>query len=429
MKNSNHFDIEISEHFIKKCLSWANTFKYFAYFCPNGHSYSYQPYQHMLMVSNQELNLDYKNLFKSLDNVLLQNQYTFGHLSYDLKNQLEKLTSENPDFIGFAEASFSKALHCIRFDHGIAIDSDTNPTSILEDISSQEITEANSSDPDITFKPNVSKAQYLSIVEKLKQHIIEGDIYEINYCQEFKAHNAEIEPIGTFLSLIKKSPTPFSALYKNNKHYLICASPERFIKKEDNKLISQPIKGTARRGNSEYEDEVIKQELRTNEKELAENMMIVDLVRNDLAKSCVPGSVKVEQMFGIYTFNQWHQMISTITGQLRNNISGIEALKNAFPMGSMTGAPKIKVMELIEKYEASRRGIYSGTVGYFLPNGDFDFNVVIRSLIYNSSSKSCSFQVGGAITYDSDANSEYEECLLKASAISSLFKIDKNQLT
>ncbi|MEQ8572889.1 MAG: anthranilate synthase component I family protein, partial [Fulvivirga sp.] len=232
-----------------------------------------------------------------------------------------------------------------------------------------------------------------------------------------------------FRSLTKKSPTPFSTLYKNTEHYLICASPERFIKKEGSKLVSQPIKGTARRGSSEYEDEIIKQELRTNEKELAENMMIVDLVRNDLAKSCIPGSVKVEQMFGIYTFNQWHQMISTVTGQLKNEVKAIEAIKNAFPMGSMTGAPKIKVMELIEKYEVSKRGIYSGSVGYFSPNGDFDFNVVIRSLIYNSSTKNLSFQVGGAITYDSDANAEYEECLLKASAISSLFKIDKSQLT
>ncbi|MTI38945.1 anthranilate synthase component I family protein, partial [Fulvivirga lutimaris] len=378
MMKSYHFDVAISDEFIEKCLVWANRFEYFAYFCPNGHTYPYQPYQHVLMVSNEVLDLDSNNLFRSLGNTLEKDGCTFGHFGYDLKNQLEKLESNNPDFIRFSDGSFSKALHCIHFDHGITIESN-DPESVFEEIN-KSITIESESDEDIVFKPSISKEQYLNTLEKLKQHIIEGDIYEINYCQEFRAKNAQIDPINTFRSLIKKSPTPFATLYKNNHHFLICASPERFIKKEDSKLISQPIKGTAKRGKSEYEDEIIKQELRTNEKELAENMMIVDLVRNDLAKSCLPGSVKVEQMFGIYTFNQWHQMISTVTGQLKSETNSIEAIRNAFPMGSMTGAPKIKVMELIEKYEVSKRGIYSGSVGYFLPNGDFDFNVVIRSL-------------------------------------------------
>ncbi|MEQ8474858.1 anthranilate synthase component I family protein [Fulvivirga sp.] len=427
MMKSNRFDITVTEEFIEKCLVWANGFKYFAYFCPNEHTYPHQPYQHLLMVSNEVLDLDPNNVFGSLQEISEKDVFIFGHFGYDLKNQLENLQSSNPDFIRFPDAGFSKALHCIHFNYGVTIESN-NPESVLEEINKCAHEDYNV-DADITFKPSISKEQYLTTVAKLKQHIIEGDIYEINYCQEFRSKNTQIDPISTFRSLTKKSPTPFSTLYKNIEHYLICASPERFIKKEGSKLVSQPIKGTARRGSSEYEDEIIKQELRTNEKELAENMMIVDLVRNDLAKSCIPGSVKVEQMFGIYTFNQWHQMISTVTGQLKNEVKAIEAIKNAFPMGSMTGAPKIKVMELIEKYEVSKRGIYSGSVGYFSPNGDFDFNVVIRSLIYNSSTKNLSFQVGGAITYDSDANAEYEECLLKASAISSLFKIDKSQLT
>ncbi|MDQ3392628.1 MAG: anthranilate synthase component I family protein, partial [Bacteroidota bacterium] len=185
----------------------------------------------------------------------------------------------------------------------------------------------------------------------------------------------------------------------------------------EKRLISQPIKGTARRGNDPEEDEKIKYELKNNEKEQAENLMIVDLVRNDLAKSSIPGTVKVKDLFGIYTFQQVHQMISTVTAEIKKDLHFIDAIKNAFPMGSMTGAPKVKAMEFIEHYEKSKRGIYSGAAGFITPWGDFDFNVVIRSLFYNTKSKTLSFQVGSAITYDSIPKKEYEECLLKAKAM------------
>jgi para-aminobenzoate synthetase component 1 len=154
-----------------------------------------------------------------------------------------------------------------------------------------------------------------------------------------------------------------------------------------------------------------------SEKEKAENLMIVDLVRNDLARSSKTGSVKVEELFGIYSFSQVHQMISTVSSQIKETTSAVEAIKNAFPMGSMTGAPKVMAMELIEKYENTKRGLYSGAIGYFAPNSDFDFNVVIRSIQYNESKQYLNFEVGSAITYDSDANLEYEECLLKAQAM------------
>jgi para-aminobenzoate synthetase component I len=189
------------------------------------------------------------------------------------------------------------------------------------------------------------------------------------------------------------------------------------LKKEGNRLISQPIKGTIRRGENEAEDQLLRQQLRNDEKELAENMMIVDLVRNDLARSARTGSVKVEEMFGIYAFRQVHQMISTVTAQLKEAIPFTEAIRQAFPMGSMTGAPKIRAMELIDQYEQSRRGLFSGAVGYITPEGDFDFNVVIRSILYNAANHYLSFHVGSAITYDSVPEKEYEECLLKAQAI------------
>lgn len=182
-------------------------------------------------------------------------------------------------------------------------------------------------------------------------------------------------------------------------------------------MISQPIKGTAKRSADQAEDDLAKYQLRHNPKELSENVMIVDLVRNDLTKSAQKGSVKVEELFGIYSFKQVHQMISTVVCQAADHLSVTDIIRNTFPMGSMTGAPKIKSMELIEKHERTKRGIYSGSIGYFSANGDFDFNVVIRTLLYDAESNYLSFQVGSAITIDADAEQEYAECMLKAQAI------------
>jgi para-aminobenzoate synthetase component 1 len=287
----------------------------------------------------------------------------------------------------------------------------------LKQILNQSIT-TSSKNQQIAIKPRVSENDYLNNVEKLKQHIIDGYVYEINYCIEFFNNNVVLNPLETYFELQKKSPVPFGSYLKLFDKYLICASPERFLCKEDNKLYSQPIKGTIKRNlDDSNADEILKQTLKKSEKEQAENLMIVDLVRNDLAQSAKTGSIKVEELFTIYSFQQVHQMISTVSCQLKENTNEIEAIKKAFPMGSMTGAPKIMAMELIEKYEETKRGLYSGSIGYFKPNGDFDFNVVIRSVQYNESSKYLNTMVGGAITFDSVAKEEYNECLLKAKAI------------
>jgi para-aminobenzoate synthetase component 1 len=269
----------------------------------------------------------------------------------------------------------------------------------------------------VSIKQRVSREDYLKTVEALKQHIIQGDVYEINYCVEFYSSYSKINPMLVYADLIKKSPVPFGAFVKSSEHYLMCASPERFLKKNGNRMFSQPIKGTSKRGANEAEDIALKQALLNSEKERAENLMIVDLVRNDLARSAKTGTVKVEELFGIYSFEQVHQMISTVSATLSDDIHWVDALKYAFPMGSMTGAPKIRAMELIEQYERTARGLYSGAVGYITPEGDFDFNVVIRSLQYNSVNQYLNFEVGGAITYDSIPEKEYEECLIKAGAI------------
>ena len=220
-----------------------------------------------------------------------------------------------------------------------------------------------------------------------------------------------------FLQLSQHSPAPFSSFFRLNEHFILCASPERFLQKKGNKILSQPIKGTIKRGETIEEDQLLKQTLRNNLKEQSENVMIVDLVRNDLSHIAKDGSVKVDELFGIYTFPQVHQMISSISCEIKESIDAIDVIKACFPMGSMTGAPKVKAMELIDLYESSKRGVYSGSIGYFSPNGDFDFNVVIRSILYNDNKQKLSFSVGSAITHHSVPEEEYQETLIKAKAI------------
>lgn len=290
----------------------------------------------------------------------------------------------------------------------------------------------------VTLQKRISKKEYLETISKIKQHIQRGDIYEMNYCMEFFSEDAEIDPATVFLKLNETSLSPFSAFYRLDNRYLLCASPERFLKKEGRKIISQPIKGTAPRGKTPEEDLLLKEKLGHSAKDQSENVMIADLVRNDLSRTCE--NVRAEELFGIYTFRQWHQMISTISGEMKAGVHFTDVIENAFPMGSMTGAPKLSAMKLIERYEKTPRGLYSGAVGYLTPfplsfspsrnalaeqgrrgvmgeaggEADFDFNVVIRSILYNSDTKYLSFSAGSAITSNSIPEDEYEECMVKA---------------
>jgi para-aminobenzoate synthetase component 1 len=270
------------------------------------------------------------------------------------------------------------------------------------------------------IQKRISKESYIAKVNQMLEHIHRGDIYEANFCMEFYADNAIIEPVKIYQKLNAISKPPFAIFFKNNEQYLLCASPERYLRKEGNKVISQPIKGTAKRFSDLVLDEKSKTELETNPKERSENIMIVDLVRNDLSHTAIKGSVEVEELCGIYTFEQVHQMISTVVSNVLTTTSPVEILRTTFPMGSMTGAPKISAMKIIEELEETKRGLYSGAVGYFSPENDFDFNVVIRSILYNAQEKYVSFSVGSAITSQSNPEQEYEECLLKAKA---MFKV------
>lgn len=347
-------------------------------------------------------------------------QYSFGFFTYDLKNEIEDLQSKHFDGLAFPSLYFFIPEHLLLIDkdYNIHFESTTFST-FTEWLSNANNTPLlqNNTLQKAHLQARVNQKDYLNNVEKIKQHIIAGDVYELNYCMEFFDDNATIDPIEVYGKLLDKSPVPFAAYVKYKQQYLLCASPERFINKNQNYLYSQPIKGTIKRDlSNKANDVILKNSLLNSEKERAENLMIVDLVRNDLARVSKTGSVQVKELFGIYSFQQVHQMISTISSEIKDDTAPIDAIKHAFPMGSMTGAPKVIAMELIEQYELSKRGLYSGAVGYFTPEGNFDFNVVIRSIQYNANKHYLNIMVGGAITYDSIAAQEYEECLLKAQA-------------
>lgn len=404
-------------NFKQKALQYASNFDVCCYLDSHNYPDKYGNYDCLIAFGvEKELTPSVGNAFSSLKNFVDENKaWMFGLLSYELKNETEELQHQINDDLGFPDLYFFIPTHLIAIkDNNIQIlKGEKNVVEKINHIALHKTEPANR----LNIQRRFTKTAYLNSLEKIKQHLKRGDVYEINFCQEFFAENATIDPLYTYNRLKEISPTPFSGFFKITDKYILSATPERFLAKRGNILTSQPIKGTAKRSTNATEDLHIKTALKNSQKEQAENVMIVDLVRNDLTKSAVKGSVKVDELFGIYSFSQVHQMISSISCELSPNIHFVDALKNTFPMGSMTGAPKLKAMQLIDKYERSKRGAYSGSFGYINPNGDFDFNVVIRSILYNATAQYLSFQVGGAITYASEPEKEYEECLLKASAI------------
>ena len=412
--------------FKSKALQWASSFKTACCFDSNYFHDPYSSFDTLIAAgASHEISSSHLNSFEELQKFLeTHSDWILGFLSYDLKNQIENLKSENRDLLQFPELYFAVPEHLILIkDETVTIRSSI-PKDVYHSIENASL-ETLRTVINAEIKSRITKDEYIQSVQALQDHIHRGDIYEVNFCQEFYAENISLNPIESFKELNRISPTPFANFFKVDQHYIISATPERFLSRKGKKLISQPIKGTAKRSTNATEDDFIKKRLRNDPKEQAENVMIVDLVRNDLSRCAVDGTVSVEELFGIYSFKQVHQMISTIVCEANPMLGNVEILKKTFPMGSMTGAPKIKAMELIEQYEMTKRGIFSGAVGYFAPNGDFDFNVVIRSLLYNASTKYISFQVGSAITFESDAEKEYEECSLKAEAIRELLNSPK----
>lgn len=430
IRTSYQFKPESISEFKTQLLFWAQQYKTAIWLDSNNYEQKHSNFDAALAVDAiSEIETDYNNAFNKLKEFQTNaNDYIFGYLSYDLKNDIENLQSNNFDGLHFPDLYFfqPKKLFLIK-GTTVEIKYLTKFSSEIEkDLKEIRAVKSKKQLPNptrervggpIKIKLRIHKDAYFEKINSVLNHIHRGDIYEANFCQEFYCENATINPIEVYQHLNEISKPPFATFLKLEDKFLLSASPERYIKKEGTTVISQPIKGTAKRAASAKEDLALISELEKNPKERAENIMIVDLVRNDLSRSAIRGSVKVDELCKVYTFEQVHQLISTISCKVNPNVHPVDILKNTFPMGSMTGAPKISALKIIEGLEVTKRGLYSGAVGYIAPNGDLDFNVIIRSILYNAFEKYVSYSVGGAITAQSIPEKEYEECLLKAQAM------------
>lgn len=424
MRTKHIHTFEDIENFKNQLLTWAQQFDDVVWLDSNNYEQNYSSYDAVLAVDAfTSIQTDYFQGFVKLKEYYSTTKdWIFGYLTYDLKNDVEVLKSNNYDALGFPDLYFfqPKKLYLLKGNQveiqylncvDDELEADLNTIKNIKEEQSDSLCS------DIKIKLRIHKDEYFDKVNTMLTHIHRGDIYEANFCQEFFAENTCINPLETYKKLNNISKPPFASFVKLEDKYVLCASPERYIKKEDDIIISQPIKGTAERSESIAEDNQLKTDLLNDEKERSENIMIVDLVRNDLSKTALKGSVEVKELCKIYTFDQVHQMISTVTSKVDVKTHPIDIIKSTFPMGSMTGAPKISAMNIIEHLEETKRGVYSGAIGYFSPNGNFDFNVVIRSILYNATKKYVSYSVGGAITAKSIPLKEYEECLVKAKAM------------
>ena len=430
-RTSRSFPISNSQEFKEAILNWTRNYGHVVWLDSNGHKDKYGTYEAVVAVARQTNGsvFEVKNTDDTQNFIDKKKDWLFGCISYDFKNELEDLQSNNLDELNFPELYFfcpekiilikenkAEFLYLKKYENEV----DEDYAMLTRKISPfRYIPSAG-----IRIQMRIHKDAYFEKVDKMLGHIHRGDIYEANFCQEFYSTDSTIDPWSVYQNLNKISQPPFASFLRLSDKYLLCASPERYLKRENNRIISQPIKGTAKRDSEKTKDEILKDELAKNPKERAENIMITDLVRNDLSKSALKGTVLVEELCKVYSYQQVHQMISTITSQVDEKTPSTQIIKETFPMGSMTGAPKVSAMKIIEELEESRRGLYSGAVGYFQPNGDFDFNVVIRSILYNSSKKYISYSVGSAITAQSKPEKEYEECLLKAKAMRSVLEGD-----
>ena len=428
MRVSIHKHIQDPEQFKQQLLSWSQQFREVIFLDSNSYPQEYSSFDCLMAVDAfTSLKTDFHNAFEDLKQYQQTTKdWLFGYLSYDLKNDIESLKSSNFDGLNFPDLFFyqPKKIFLLKgnqLEISYLLLCDDEVEEDFEEIIKSKNDSFETLDR-VQVQQRISKELYLQKVIKMLEHIHAGDMYEANFCMEFFAKNAVINPLEKFQKLNEISKAPFSVFFKNNKQFLLSASPERYLKKAGDTIISQPIKGTSKRFSDLIQDEESKQNLENDGKERAENIMITDLVRNDLSHTAQKGSVEVKELCKIYSFLQVHQMISTVTSKLDPQYSPVDVLKTTFPMGSMTGAPKISVMKIIENLEETKRGLYSGAVGYFTPEGDFDFNVVIRSILYNQENKYVSFSVGSAITAQSVPEKEYEECLLKANAMSEVLQ-------
>ncbi|WP_178985498.1 anthranilate synthase component I family protein [Winogradskyella helgolandensis] len=426
MRTTRHHHPNNIANFKQNLLLWSQQFDDIVWLDSNNHKDQYSNYDAVLAVDAfTTIRTDYFDAFERLKEYQTKtDDWIFGYLTYDLKNTTEQLKSNNYDGLNFPDLYFfqPKKLFLIKGNQveikylKMVDDEIEDDLEIIRNGISSE-SEKSPNDNSIKIKLRIHKDDYFEKVNKMLAHIQRGDIYEANFCQEFYAEDSVINPVDTFNKLNAISKPPFASFLKFENNYMMSASPERYIKKDGTTVISQPIKGTAKRSENQAEDLKLAEDLSKDQKERSENIMIVDLVRNDLSHTATKGSVEVKELCKVHSFLQVHQMISTIESEVKSETNPVDIIKTTFPMGSMTGVPKLSALKIIENLEETKRGLYSGSIGYFTPHGDFDFNVIIRSILYNQSKQYISYSVGGAITAKSDPLKEYEECLVKAKAM------------
>ena len=338
-----------------------------------------------------------------------KDEWIFGYLSYDLKNFIEDLSSMNEPLFHAPDLFFFVPELLIRIDENNKVE--VLKGTLKDELSLTEI----KGNVSLNQVQKTTKATYLEKIKIAQNLIREGEFYEINL-----SHPLEFEFKGRAWDLYQKmktsGPVPFGSYIKHSDFEICSSSPERFLSKNGSLISSQPIKGTVSRSDKDDQSKI--EELMNSEKEQAENLMIVDLVRHDLSRIAKNGSVRVKNLFEIQSFETVHQMVSTVEAEVKEDISAVEVLKTCFPMGSMTGAPKIAAMRAIDDLEDYKRGIYSGAIGYFSPEDDFDFSVVIRTAIVQG--EKLFYPVGGAITFDSSPEQEWDETILKAKALTNI---------
>lgn len=425
MKRTNKtFTIQDFDVFKQQLILWSKQFSEVVALDSNLHKLPHKSYD-VLFACDALTSIVTNDLDQCIEYQSHLRDWCFGFMSYDVKNELDDLTSLNPDLLGFPELVFfqPKRMVSIQNENEVVFSylamCDDEIEIDFETILSTSI-DTQFLENSIELQARVSEERYKEQFSKALGYIQRGDTYELNYCIEFYKENVTLNPYVFFNQLNDISRSPFAAFVKHKSCFVMCASPERYIKKQNQYVWSQPIKGTAKRGIDFESDKQLIEDLKNNPKEKAENVMIVDLVRNDLSKIASKGSVEVTEFCEIYTFTHVHQMISTIQCQVSEDLKPFQIIAATFPMGSMTGAPKKRTMEIIEELEDHKRSLYSGAIGYISPQNDFDFNVVIRSLLYNEEKKYASLSVGSAVTFKANAETEFQECLLKAQAIRNL---------
>jgi len=420
------YPVKLDYRLKQSFVHWAKDYDHFAWLDSNNYKESLGSYQAILAVgAMSEFCMDYSGAFDGLKSYRNEiNDWLFGYLGYDLKNDIEGLESENHDGLGFPDIRFyqPERLVLIQSESITFLYPDDIEQEIQIDfnkiLKNKELYKNKSINLNgVSMHLRTSKDSYFKKLAQVQHHIERGDIYEVNFCQEFFAEDVTIDPVSTFFHLNALSRPPFASLLKLSTHYILSASPERYLRKQGLKVWSQPIKGTAGRESDLEADMHIARQLAADPKERSENIMITDLVRNDLSRIAKKGTVHVDELCEVYTFEQVHQLISTVSCEVAPHTDPVEIIRATFPMGSMTGAPKVSAMKIIEELEDAKRGVYSGAIGYIDAAGDLDFNVVIRSILYNATRHYLSYSVGGAITAASIPEKEYQECLIKAKSL------------